>query len=58
VGGRYNEANTLNHLAQAQRAMGEAPAAKSTWTRALDILVELDHPDAEDLRTALADLVS
>jgi DNA-binding SARP family transcriptional activator/tetratricopeptide (TPR) repeat protein len=56
VGDRYNEADVLNHLAQAQRAMGEAPAAKRTWTRALDILVELDHPDAEDIRTALADL--
>ncbi|GAA2612989.1 BTAD domain-containing putative transcriptional regulator [Paractinoplanes durhamensis] len=55
-GDRYNEADVLNHLAEAQRAMGRTTAARDTWTAALDILLALDHPDAGNIRTALADL--
>ncbi len=52
-GMRYFEADALSHLGDAHRASGDHPAARAAWTRALDIFTDLDHPDAEAVRTKL-----
>jgi tetratricopeptide (TPR) repeat protein len=54
-GNRYNEADTLVHLGDAYHARGDTGAARDTWRAALAILTDLDHPDAEQLRTRLRD---
>jgi len=43
----------LDHLGDAYQAVGEVGAARREWRAALDILEELDHPDAARLRTKL-----
>jgi DNA-binding SARP family transcriptional activator len=53
LGDRYSEAESLDHLAGSQLAAGDGTAAGRTWQRALDILLELEHPEAEDLRAKL-----
>lgn len=54
VGAAYDEAITLIRLGEAREAYGDRPAAIATWQRALEILVQLDHPDADSLRARLA----
>jgi tetratricopeptide (TPR) repeat protein/transcriptional regulator with XRE-family HTH domain len=53
IGDRYYQADTLVHLGDAQDAAGDPDAAHATWTNALHILIDLDHPDADDLRHRL-----
>jgi len=53
IGDRYYEATTETHLADAHLAHGDQEAARSAWYRALRILDELDHPDADQIRTRL-----
>jgi DNA-binding SARP family transcriptional activator len=53
VGHRYDEAYVLIHIGEAHAAAGEDHLAADTWQAALAILTELDHPDAEALRTKL-----
>jgi DNA-binding SARP family transcriptional activator len=53
TGDRYNEADTLTHLADTRHATGDTRAARETWDRALRILDDLDHPDADRVRARL-----
>jgi DNA-binding SARP family transcriptional activator/tetratricopeptide (TPR) repeat protein len=54
TGQRYPEADTLQHLADAHDAAGDARAARRALGQALTILTELDHPDAGRIRDRLA----
>ncbi len=54
LGDRYQEADTLANLGDVRLATGDPPAARDDWQRALIILDELDHPDAEKVRAKLA----
>lgn len=56
AGERYYEAVTQIHLGETQLAAGDAQSARATWARALDILDELGHPDAEPVRARLRQL--
>jgi DNA-binding SARP family transcriptional activator/tetratricopeptide (TPR) repeat protein len=56
LGDRYYEANSLIHLGDTHHAAGLPDAARTAWTGALDVLTDLDHPDADTLRTKLASL--
>ncbi|WP_328678464.1 tetratricopeptide repeat protein [Streptomyces sp. NBC_00322] len=53
LGNRLDEAEMLTHLAESHHAAGERDAARDTWQHALTILDDLDHPDAEKIRTRL-----
>lgn len=50
VGDRYNEADGLGRLAEVHRDAGNRDAARTAWRRALAILDDLGHPDAEAIR--------
>jgi hypothetical protein len=54
VGDRWGEADTLVNLGDAHDATGASHAARAAWHRALTILDELDHPDANRVRAKLA----
>jgi DNA-binding SARP family transcriptional activator/tetratricopeptide (TPR) repeat protein len=54
IGNRYNEANTLSRLGDSQLAAGERDAGRDSWRRALAILEELGHHDADEVRAKLA----
>ena len=56
LGDRYQEADTLGNLGGVHLATGDPRAAQDAWQRALAILDELDHPDAEQVRAKLAGL--
>jgi tetratricopeptide (TPR) repeat protein len=53
IGDRYTEAETLTHLGDVYQTVGDEDAARDTWRRALEIYEDLDHPDAETVRTRL-----
>jgi len=53
LGDRYQEAATLTRLGETHRASGDTAAARAAWQRALDILTDLGHPDADGLRERL-----
>src|SRR5262249_62090654 len=53
LGDRYLEAETLIHLGDTHRAAGAPEAAREAWQQALTILIDLDHPDADAVRTKL-----
>lgn len=53
TGERYLQAETLIRLGDACLAAGESESAGSAWTHALQILANLDHPDACRLRAKL-----
>ncbi|GIG88374.1 ATP-binding protein [Plantactinospora endophytica] len=53
LGHRYQEADLLARLGDTQSAVGDLEAASDTWHRALDILDDLDHPDAEQVKARL-----
>ncbi len=53
VGDRYNEADTLTRLGDAHLFAGDADRAGASWRSALDILTELDHPNALEVRAKL-----
>ena len=57
-GDQRGEADTLAHLGDSQLAAGSADAAHGSWRRALTILDELDHPDADEVRAKLDDLAT
>jgi DNA-binding SARP family transcriptional activator/Tfp pilus assembly protein PilF len=50
VGDRYNEGETLAHLGDTLDHAGDPGPARDAWRTALEILQELDHPDAANLR--------
>jgi DNA-binding SARP family transcriptional activator/tetratricopeptide (TPR) repeat protein len=52
LGDRYDEATTLVHLGDTYHASGD-PSARTAWRQALDILTDLDHPDAADVGATL-----
>ncbi|HVQ95048.1 MAG TPA: BTAD domain-containing putative transcriptional regulator [Mycobacteriales bacterium] len=56
LGDRYLEATALTHLGDSQHAAGQPDQARAAWTAALDILTDLDHPDADAVRAKLATL--
>lgn len=56
IGDRYQEADTLRKLGETHLATGDTRTALDTWQQALAILGELNHPDAEQVRTRLATL--
>lgn len=55
LGDRPNEAITLRYLGETQHASGDGAAARRSWQRSLDILTEIDHPDAARVRALLGD---
>ncbi|HEU4426487.1 MAG TPA: tetratricopeptide repeat protein, partial [Pilimelia sp.] len=55
-GNRYGEAETLIHLGDTYQVLGDHDAVQTAWLTALSILDKLDHPDADHVRTKLADL--
>jgi tetratricopeptide (TPR) repeat protein len=52
-GNRYSEAICLSYLGDVQDAVGAADAARLAWKDALNILSELGHPDADEVRAKL-----
>jgi hypothetical protein len=46
-------ADTLDHLGDTQHSAGDIEAARRTWTRALRIFGEIDHPDRDQVRAKL-----
>jgi hypothetical protein len=50
-------AGELREILDTHRAAGDTYAARDAWQHALDILTDLQHPDAEQLRTKLAALL-
>jgi DNA-binding SARP family transcriptional activator/tetratricopeptide (TPR) repeat protein len=54
LGDQYNVAVTLWHLGDTQHAAGEPAAARESWQEALVGLNALRHPDAEAVRSRLA----
>jgi tetratricopeptide (TPR) repeat protein len=56
LGDRYGEATSLSHLGDAQHSTADPAAAGNAWRRAVAILEELNHPDADLVRTKLATL--
>ncbi|MFF0717547.1 ATP-binding protein [Micromonospora sp. NPDC003816] len=50
---RYFEATTLTHLGDSHRAAGEPDLARTAWCGALEILEQLDHADAAQVRARL-----
>jgi DNA-binding SARP family transcriptional activator len=53
VGDRWGEAETLIALGDVRLAVGELLQAREDWQQALDILDELHHPYADEVRARL-----
>ena len=53
---RYDEAATLIRLGDSYRAADDLAGARNSWQHALAILDDLRHPDADKVRTKVADL--
>lgn len=53
LGDRSNEAEILFHLGDAHDAAGNSGQARDAWQHALDILDDLHHPDAGQVRAKL-----
>jgi tetratricopeptide (TPR) repeat protein len=53
LGARADEATTLTGLGDAHQAAGDIAAARDAWRRALAILDDLAHPDADDVHARL-----
>ncbi|WP_434740561.1 ATP-binding protein [Micromonospora sp. SH-82] len=51
---RYFEATTLTHLGDSHRAAGDRDSARTAWGRALEILEQLEHADAAQVRERLS----
>jgi tetratricopeptide (TPR) repeat protein len=58
LGDRHQEAETLTRLGEVHRDACDPDAAADAWRRALTILDDLDHPDADDLRARLGKLAT
>jgi len=52
-GYRYNEAQVLTSLGDTEHAAGDPTSARAAWQKALDLLEQLDHADADEVRTRL-----
>jgi len=53
LGDRYYEADSLNSLGDTHQEAGRSVDAQKAWQQSLDILIDLDHPDAGDLWSKL-----
>jgi DNA-binding SARP family transcriptional activator/tetratricopeptide (TPR) repeat protein len=53
LGDRYYEADTLNNLGDSHHAGGAPEAARQAWQQAYQILVELAHATADDVRAKI-----
>lgn len=53
---RHGEATVLTHIGDIHQAVGDPPAAHAAWQDALQILTEIAHPDAAEVRTRLGDI--
>ncbi|MEN3307318.1 MAG: hypothetical protein V7603_3520 [Micromonosporaceae bacterium] len=53
VGDRHNEADSQVNLGDAYQAAGHSAAAHAAWKCALDVLDQLNHPDAGRVRVKL-----
>jgi tetratricopeptide (TPR) repeat protein len=53
LGDRHHEAGGLIRLGDTHHAAGDPAAARAAWSQALTIFTELDHPDAQTVRTKL-----
>ena len=53
TGQRYQQANTLSHIGDTYQTAREYDAAHNAWREAIAILNDLQHPDAEQVRTKL-----
>ena len=58
IGDRFHEAGSHIGLGDAQLHAGDPAAARKNWEQALAILESIPHPDAEQARTRLNQLVS
>jgi DNA-binding SARP family transcriptional activator/tetratricopeptide (TPR) repeat protein len=56
IGDRGDEADVQIRLGDNYRASGLPHAARDAWKNALELLDELDHPGADEIRTKLRDL--
>ncbi len=54
-GDAYNEARSLSQLGDTHAAAQDDESAVKTWRAALEILDDINHPDANDLRAKLAE---
>jgi tetratricopeptide (TPR) repeat protein len=54
LGDRYNEADAYANLGDGHALAGDAAVAGEAWRTALEMLTQLDHPAAADLRAKLA----
>jgi hypothetical protein len=54
LGAQYNEAEILTHLGDTHHTATNPDAARAAWQQALTILTDLDHPDADNVRTKIA----
>jgi tetratricopeptide (TPR) repeat protein len=52
-GDRYNEATVLIRLGECRDDAGHREPARDEWRRALAILDEIGHPNADDVRARL-----
>ena len=53
LGDRFEVANTLTNLGATREAAGHSATARTAWQHALTILTDLDHPNADEVRTKL-----
>lgn len=53
LGVRHDQASSLTHLGATYRASGNLQAARPSWLEALEILNDLNHPDASLVREEL-----
>jgi tetratricopeptide (TPR) repeat protein len=58
LGDTYYTASVLVRLGDNHRDAGNSEAAAKSWQEALAILTEIEHPDAEQVRAKLGELVS
>jgi tetratricopeptide (TPR) repeat protein len=56
-GDRFDEAETLISLGDSYRVVGDHDSARTSWERALSILDQLGHPEAEHVHTLLKGLL-
>jgi tetratricopeptide (TPR) repeat protein len=58
LGSRYFKANSLSRLGDTYQTTGNLAAAREAWQQALTIFEQLDHPDAEQVRSKLETLAT
>jgi DNA-binding SARP family transcriptional activator/tetratricopeptide (TPR) repeat protein len=58
LGGRYMQAQVLTHLGDAHHAAGDTAAAQHAWRDALDLLDQLRHPEADEVRARLRNVIT